>query len=189
MPGGELTALLDAISGGDRAALDRAFALVYGELKRLAHGQRARAAHDTLSTTGLVHETYLKFLRADAIDASGRDHFYRLAARAMRQVLLDRARIGAASKRPQQARRAALDDVEHALGAVDAIAADDVIDLDRALVELERLDPRLAELAQLHLYAGVEFAELAALRGVSERTVLRDWRKARAVLVSRLQPP
>ena len=188
MAGGEFTALLEAVSHGDRAALDRAFSLVYEELKRLAHGQRRRAGSDTLSTTGLVHETYLKFLRAEAVDASGRDHFYRLAARAMRQVLLDRARIEGAARRPQQARRAGLDEVEHALGDVAAIAPDELIDLDRALRHLEDLDPRLAEVAQLHLFAGLEFAELAALRGVSERTVLRDWRKARAVLVSRLDP-
>ena len=180
---GELTQLLQALEQGDRGALDRAFALVYAELKRLAHVQRLRAAGSALSTTALVHETYLKFVRADGVAASSREHFYRLAARAMRQVLLDDARIAGAAKRPRNGARETLDE---ALPAAH-LAHDDLIDLDRAVTALEALDARLAEVAQLHLFAGLEFAEIGALRGASERTVLRDWRKARAVLVSQLE--
>jgi RNA polymerase sigma factor (TIGR02999 family) len=179
---GELTQLLQALEHGDRAALDRAFALVYAELKRLAHGQRMRAGGAPLGTTALVHETYLKFVRADGVSAGSREHFYRLAARAMRQVLLDDARIAGAAKRPHAGACQTLDE---ALPAA-ALAHEDLIDLDRAVSALEQIDARLAEVAQLHLFAGLEFAEIAALRGASERTVLRDWRKARAVLVSRL---
>jgi RNA polymerase sigma factor (TIGR02999 family) len=179
---GELTQLLQALDQGDRAALDRAFALVYAELKRLAHAQRAHAIGASLSTTALVHETYLKFVRADGVSAGNREHFYRLAARAMRQVLLDSARIAGAAKRPSAGARSTLDDAQVAA----ELDYDEMIDLDRAVSALEAIDARLAEVAQLHLFAGLEFAEIAALRNASERTVLRDWRKARAVLVSRL---
>jgi RNA polymerase sigma factor (TIGR02999 family) len=180
---GELTQLLQALEGGDRAALDRAFALVYDELKRQARRQRVRADGSALSTTALVHETYLKFVRAEAISASSREHFHRLAARAMRQVLLDEARIAGAVKRPRLEARNTLDDA----AATGALAPDDLIDLDRALASLEQVDPRLAEVAQLHLFAGLEFAEIASLRQQSERTVLRDWRKARALLATWLE--
>jgi RNA polymerase sigma factor (TIGR02999 family) len=179
---GELTQLLHALERGDRKALDRAFALVYGELKRQAHAQRARADASSLSTTALVHETYLKFVRAENVSASSREHFHRLAGRAMRQVLLDEARIAGAAKRPRAAARDTLDE-----GLVPGmLGAEDLIDLDRALGLLESVDPRLAEVAQLHLFAGLEFAEIATLRQVSERTVLRDWRKARALLATHL---
>jgi len=178
---GELTELLQALESGDRAALDRAFALVYNELKRLAHAQRARAG-GALSTTALVHETYLKFHRAEALAAENREHFYRLATRAMRQVLLDEARIAGAAKRPGDGLRATFEEAAD----VATLEPTDLIDLDRALDALEAIDPRLAEVAQLHLFCGLEFTEIAGLRAVSERTVLRDWRKARAVLASNL---
>jgi RNA polymerase sigma factor (TIGR02999 family) len=136
-----------------------------------------------------VHETYLKFLRADSVSAGSREHFYRLASRAMRQILLDRARIAAADKRPASAARLSLDDALRHVDNVIGVGREELIDIDRALGLLEGLDARLAEVAQLHLFAGLEFQEIAALRGVSERTVLRDWRKARAILVSQLEPP
>jgi len=177
---GELTMLLQALERGDRAALDKAFALVYSELKRLARAQRRRGANDSFSTTALVHEVYVKFAQAGEIAAESREHFYSVAARAMRQVLLDRARAAHAAKRPHPGAQQSLDD---ALGdgKLEAVAGD-MIDLDRALAALAALDARLSEVAELHLFAGVEFGEIATLRGVSERTVLRDWRKARAIL-------
>lgn len=182
---GELTGLLQAIEGGDRGALDRAFALVYAELKRLARGQRHRAGAPTLSTTALVHEVYVKFAEGGAIAVQSRDHFYNLAARAMRQVLLDRARLAHAKKRPGPEARRTLDGVRELPDPVEAVSAD-LLDLDRALTRLAVLDARLAEVAELHLFAGLEFSEIAALRDVSERTVLRDWRKTRAILLDEL---
>ena len=180
---GELTEWLACLRDGDRAALDHAFQLVYGELKRVAHRQRVRAHGGTLGTTALVHETYLKLLRADSVSAESREHFYRLAARAMRQVLLDDARIAAAAKRPGRDARVALETLDLPGQAWDP---EQTLDLDAALRALEALDARLAEVAEMHLFAGLEFGEIAALRGVSERTVLRDWRKARAVLATHL---
>ena len=181
---GELTQLLQALERGDRGALDRAFALVYSELKRVARMQRRRGANDSFSTTALVHEVYLKCAQAGEIAAGSREHFYNVAASAMHQVLGDRARAASAVKRPHPGTRESLDD---ALGdgRIEAVAAD-LMDLDMALGALAVLDERLAEVVQLHLFAGLEFGEIASLRGVSERTVLRDWRKARAVLVHRL---
>ena len=186
---GELTQLLEALEHGDRAALDRAFALVYGELKRLARAQRRRANSETCSTTALVHEVWIKFAQAGEVEARSREHFYNLAARAMRQVLLDRARAATAAKRPDAAAQRSLDAVLGAGdGAIESVSAD-LLDLDRALARLATLDARLAEVAELHLFAGLEFGEIAELRGQSERTVLRDWRKARAVLAGALGAP
>jgi RNA polymerase sigma factor (TIGR02999 family) len=184
---GELSGLLQAIDAGDRGALDRAFALVYAELKQLARGQRHRAGAPTLSTTALVHEVYVKFAEGGTVAAESREHFYNLAARAMRQVLLDRARRAHARKRPGPEARLSLDGATALLDPVDA-ASTDLLDLDRALNALAALDARLAEVATLHLFAGLEFGEIAALRGVSDRTVLRDWRKTRAILIDALDP-
>lgn len=183
---GELTSLLEALGRGDRAALDRAFAMVYAELKRLARAQRRRAANETCSTTALVHEVWLKFAQAGEVAADNREHFYSLAARAMRQVLLDRARAATAAKRPDRGAQRSLDGVLDGGDAALAAVSVDLIDLDRALATLAALDARLAEVAELHLFTGLEFGEIAELRGQSERTVLRDWRKARAVLAGAL---
>ena len=179
-----LTELIQKVAGGDLAARDELFAAAYSELRKLARSRLRDGGRNTvLETTALVHETYLKFVRSDAVAAGSREHFYRLAARAMRQVLLDDARIAGAAKRPHAGACQTLDE---ALPAA-ALAHEDLIDLDRAVSALEQIDTRLGEVAQLHLFAGLEFAEIAALRGDSERTVLRDWRKARAILVSRLE--
>ena len=177
-----ITGLLTAARSGDAAARDRAFALLYAELKGLAHAQLKRVRGDTLSTTGLVHEAYLKIQAAAKLDVRDREHFFNLAARAMRQVLLDHARAADRAKRPDPSLRRTLDaDATIAIAAADT-AAGDLIDLDRALTGLAAIDERLAEVAELHLFGGLEFAEIAALREQSERTVLRDWRKARAIL-------
>ena len=186
---GAVTELLAAARIGDRDARDRAFALVYAELKRLAHAQLGRASGGTLSTTGLVHETWLKLDRAPSLDVRDREHFFCLAARAMRQVLLDRARAAHAAKRPDGALRRTLDGDEALPLASAERAPGELIDLDRALSSLAALDERLAEVAELHLFAGLEFAEIAVLRAQSERTVFRDWRKARAILASALGSP
>ena len=183
---GAVTEDLIAARNGDAAARDRAFVRVYDELKHLAHAQLGRARSDTMSTTGLVHETYLKLNRAERLDARDREHFFSLAARAMRQVLVDRARAAGAAKRPDAGLRRTLDgDGVIELRSADA-AAGDLLDLDGALSRLAEIDPRLSEVAELHLFAGLEFAEIATLRDASERTVFRDWRKARAILSAAL---
>lgn len=181
----DITGLLAAANHGDRDALDRAFALVYEHLRGLARAQRRRGAADTLSTTALVHEAYLKLTHGDALALESRAHFFNLAARAMRQVLLDRARAIGAAKRPEGRLRVTLDADAPAATHIEVLSAE-LIDLDRALARLDAVDARLAELVELRLFAGLEFGQIATLRGVSERTVLRDWRKTRAFLVAEL---
>jgi RNA polymerase sigma factor (TIGR02999 family) len=177
----DITGLLRDAQAGDREALDRAFRIVYEQLKHVAHRQLAGSAA-TLSTTALVHETYLKLVRAEHVAASDRRHFFNLAARAMRQVLLDRARARGAAKRDEPAGQWPAGDE---LLATEALSIE-LIDLDRALNELAALDAGLGELVELRLFAGLEFDDIARLREVSERTVFRDWRKARAILVAGL---
>jgi RNA polymerase sigma factor (TIGR02999 family) len=179
--GADITALLKAAHDGDRSALDRAFGVVYDHLRGLARAQRRRGPADTLSTTALVNEAYLKLARGGELALESREHFFNLAARAMRQVLLDRARALGAAKRPEGHLRVTLD-ADLDTGALSA----ELLDLDRALDKLAAVDARLGELVALRLFAGLEFGEIAALRGVSERTVLRDWRKTRAFLVAEM---
>ena len=186
VPPHEITALLHAAGNGDRSALNHAFALVYQHLRGLAHAQPGKGQHPTLGTTALVNETYLKFVHGEALSLQSREHFFNLAARAMRQVLVDRARSLGAAKRPDQRLRISLDEESGAaLPAVAALPAE-LIDLDRALDRLAAADARGADLVALHLFAGLQFGEIATLRGVSERTVLRDWRKTRAFLLAQL---
>ena len=179
----EVTGLLRAAEAGDRDALDRVFSVLYGELRAIAHRQLQGApAERTLSTTALVHEAYLK-LNGVELDVSQRGPFLALAAKAMRCVLVDHARARGASKRGGDQARVTL--------ATDLVAAAsdscvDVLDIERSLQSLETLDPRLARVVELHFYAGMEFEEIAEHLGVAARTVYRDWRKARAFLLTQL---
>ena len=186
VPANDITALLHAAGNGDRGALDQAFTLVYQHLRGLAHAQSRKGQDQTLGTTALVNETYLKLVHGEALELHSREHFFNLAARAMRQVLVDRARSLGAAKRPDQRLRVPLDaESVAALPSVGALPAE-LIDLDHALDRLALADARGADLVALHLFAGLQFGEIAALRGVSERTVLRDWRKTRAFLLAQL---
>jgi len=175
-PPGDVTRLLSAARDGDADSLDRLFALVYDELRRLAARQlRGRAGADTLGATGLVHEVYLKLSGGAPLRAEARAHFFALAARAMRQVLVDRARERGAGKRGGAWRRTTLGDGPAAL----ALGADELLALEDALA---RLEPRQREVVECRLFAGMEESEIAALLGVSDRTVRRDWVKGRAWL-------
>ena len=180
-----LSELLAAAGGGEAGAFERAFTAIYGELKRLAHRQRARSRPgDTLSTTVLVHEVFLKLSAGGALTIRDREHFFALAARAMRQILVDAARTRTASKRGgPDAVRVELGEEDAAVAAV----ADDVVALDRALARLEAVDERLARLVEARFFAGLTDAEVAELLGRNERTVRRDWEKARAFLLRDLR--
>lgn len=180
----DVTQLLAAARVGEAGALERAFAVVYGELKRLAGRQRARSRPgDTLSTTVLVHEAFLKLAAGGALAVQDRQHFFALAARAMRQILVDAARARSAEKRGGGAIVVELDERDAAVAAV----ADDVVALDRALERLEAVDERLARLVEARFFAGLTDAELAELLDRNERTVRRDWEKARAFLLRDLR--
>jgi RNA polymerase sigma factor (TIGR02999 family) len=172
---GEVTRLLRAVADGERDALDRLFPLVYGELRDVAARQlRRQTGGHTLHATDLVHESYLKLARG-AGGAADRAHFLAIAARAMRQVLVDHARRRGAEKRGGGAVATTLtgDIAERAL------AADELLALDDALASLE---PRQRQVVECRYFGGMEETEIALALGVSERTVRRDWVKARAWL-------
>jgi RNA polymerase sigma factor (TIGR02999 family) len=177
-PPHEITRLLALAHDGDGAALDRLLPLVYDELRALAHRQRLRqGGAETLNTTALVHEAYLKLAgRADG-RYEDRLHFFRVAARVMRDVLVDYARAQRAAKRggapalPLDALRLAV-----------AEQAAPILALDEALTRLTALDARQAEVVELRYFVGLTIPEAADVLGRSEATVKRDWTAARAWL-------
>lgn len=186
--GGEITALLVAARAGDRGAYDRVFALVYDELRRLASRQAGRfGGGDSLSTTALVHEAYLKLAGDQVVAGNDRVHFFALAARAMRQILIDHARHGGRQKRGGGKPHVELDGLAFELGAPPGDAsAEDLLALDRALERLAAVDAELERLVEWRFFAGLTLEEIAGLTGVSERTLKRDWRVARAFLLREL---
>jgi RNA polymerase sigma factor (TIGR02999 family) len=180
-----ITTLLAAARGGDRAASDDVFALVYQELRRLAARRSRRSAASTLSTTALVHEVYLK-LGGDGsvVVANDRAHFFALAARAMRQILVDHARHGDRKKRGGDVRVVSLDALaEHPPDAAAVGGREDLLALDRALRRLAALDPDLEQLVEWRFFAGLTLAEISALTGTPERTLKRSWSVARLFLL------
>lgn len=181
---GEITELLVRSAGGDPAAMDAVFAHVYPELRRLAQAQIGRGEH-TLTPTALVHEAYLRLLGAASLSLSGRRHFFACAARAMRNILIDHLRAAMADKRGGGKDAITLDGL-----AVEAPGlSPHLLDLDEALDALDLVSPRQREVVELHFFAGLTYAEIAELHDVSERTVIRDWHRARAFLHTRLDAP
>lgn len=175
----EITTLLAAAGAGDRGASDRLFEAVYAELRRIARRQRAAAAPSaTLSTTALVHEAYLKLSGEARWTVEDRRHFFALAARAMRHVLVDHVRRRGRLKRGGGA--LALDLEAEEIAAPDR--GEELVALDEALDRLESVEPELAQLVEWRFFAGLSVEEIAELVGVSDRTVKRRWRSARAFL-------
>jgi RNA polymerase sigma factor (TIGR02999 family) len=171
--------LIKALRQGDRAAFDALFSLVYEQLRSAAHRQlSSQNPGRTLNTTALVHETYLKMARASALSAVDRGHFFRLAAKAMRQILVDHARGHLAKKRGGEWIRVDTDVAGLALEQ----RAGEMVSLDRALESLAAMDGRLAEVVELRFFAGLTVQETGAALGVAPRTVKRDWQKARMYL-------
>ncbi len=167
---------------GDREGLDRLFAATYQELRRLASSVRRNDPGDTLSPTALVNEAWIKLAASPPQTALSRLHFTRIAARAMRQVLVEAARKRKASKRGDGR---ALVTFDEALGAAPA-GADHLLNLNDALDKLARVSPRQATMIECRFFGGLNAAETAELLAVSEATVLRDWRAARAWLGAEL---
>jgi len=178
-PSHEITQLLQAWSSGDRAALDRLIPLVYDELRRLAHShmRRERAGH-ILQTTALVNEAYLQLVDAGKVNWHDRTHFFAIAARLMRQILVRSARSRNAQKRGGKVRRVSLSN-----SAVFAASPDaDLIGLDDALSALAEIDARKAKVVELRFFAGMTLEEAADVLEVSAQTVWRDWDLAKAWL-------
>jgi len=179
---GEVTRLLHSARGGDRAAYDRLFALAYEDLRVVARKQ-LRGARDAeaVRTTELVHELYMKLADQAAPAYENRAHFYAIAARAMRQLLVDLARHRQAAKRGGDWARTTLSGKQ----VPAEVRLDEVLALDELL---GRLDERQRQVVEYRFYGGLTEDEIAAVLGVSTRTVQREWMKARAWLYRELYP-
>ena len=182
-----LTHLLALAAQGDRSALDRVFAALYPELHRLA---RARLRTDgraaQLDTTSLVHECFLRLVDTSQLAVLDRPRFFGYAARTMRNIIIDMAREQLAQRRGGGATELQLNtEVAQQLGADDDASA--LMRINDALLALEALDPGLSQLVEMRYFAGYSEAEIAGLLGVSERTVRRQWDKARAFLAVQLK--
>jgi RNA polymerase sigma factor (TIGR02999 family) len=185
----DLTALLRAARAGERGATDQLFAALYTDLRRLAHAQlgRARGPSQTLETTSLVHEAYLRLVAPAGLAAEDQAHFFNLAARVMRHVVIDFARRRDSAKRGAALRVSWPEGFEPVAPASDERQlGPTVLALDTALDRLEKESPRLAQLVQLRFFGGLPITEIATLLDVSDRTLKRDWRKARAFLLAEL---
>jgi RNA polymerase sigma factor (TIGR02999 family) len=179
---GEVTRLLAAARAGDADAMSRLMPLVYEELRVLARKQMGREyGARTLHATALVHEAYIKLAGGSPLDAHNRAHFLGIMARAMRQVLIDAARKRNAQKRGAGASHATLSDGEHAV----ELELDELLALDAAL---DGLDERQRQIVEYRFFAGLEEREIADVLGISDRTVRREWVKARAWLYRYLYP-
>jgi RNA polymerase sigma factor (TIGR02999 family) len=175
---GEVTRLLSAMAGGDRAAFDGLFPLVYDQLRDIAHRHlRGERTGQTLATTDLVHEAYFSLVGIDRVSWSDRAHFLAVAARAMRRVLINRAVARGAQKRGGR-QQADLD--------VDSLSAElpdeQVLALDEALQLLEARNERYGRIVECRFFAGMTIEETATVLSVSPATVKRDWVLARAWL-------
>ena len=169
-----------------RVALDLQFSLAYEELRRLASAVKRSDPRATLTPTTLVNEAWVKLAKSPRFAATSKLHFKRIAARAMRQVLIEAARRRQAGKRGPEARFVTFDESLDVAG--EPSTGDDLLALDRALTELARLNPRQATLVESRFFGGLDVGELSDLLDVSEATVLRDWRAARAWLAAELRP-
>jgi RNA polymerase sigma factor (TIGR02999 family) len=180
-----ITELLADLRSGRREAFDQILPLVYHELRRAARRELAARPSDSLSTTALVHELYLKFSRADRADWRNRAHFLGVASVAMRHMLVDRARRRRAEKRGGPHRHVTLDE---ALTAAADTRADSLLELHEALDNLALLDERLARVVECRFFGGMTEQETAEALHIAVRTVRRDWIKARGLLYQALGP-
>ncbi|MEW5984515.1 MAG: sigma-70 family RNA polymerase sigma factor [Acidobacteriota bacterium] len=178
-----VTELLAAVRGGDRSAFNELFPLVYGELRRVAAREmRRERSGRTLQTTALVHEAYLRLIKDAGLSFENRAHFLGIAARAMRQILIEHARARGARKRGGHDLRVTFDD---ALAIVEQ-AGVDVVDLDRALGRLTALNERAGRIVEFRFFGGMSVEETAVALGSSPATVKREWAVARAWLYREL---
>jgi RNA polymerase sigma factor (TIGR02999 family) len=182
--GPQITQILHEWQSGNREALDQLVPIVYRELRAIASRRlgRDRGNNRTLQTTALVHEAYVRLVDQTRVDWQGRAHFFAVAARVMRRVVLDEARRRKRGKRGGGAGAVSVD-------AIDELATDrelpdivDVITLDRALTDLEAIDPDQAQIVELRFFAGLTVDEIGTVMKVSPRTVKREWAIARAWL-------
>lgn len=187
IPVSDLIDLLQRAADGDRQAYDAAYAQVYPVLKRLARGQKRRVSPgDEADTTSIVNDACLKLMRS----ASPNDeaHFYAIAASAMRQILIDRARRRLATKHGA-GEVTSLDREHEPPDSMPGLPSVDALALDQVLKQLASVDARLARLVELRCFADLELAEIGRVMDISERTARREWRRARAYLLLHLEAP
>lgn len=184
---GDVTQLIQRARAGDRAAFGSLFELLYPELRRIAHARLARNVRDTLmDTTALVHECYLKFSQAERLTPGDRVHFLSYAATVMRSIIVDAARASLAQRRGGDALHVTLD-----TGVADSAAAQasehEILDVHAALDQLAQLDQRLVKVVEMRYFGGMKDEEIAQVLGLTDRTVRRDWEKARLLLAHALR--
>ena len=181
----EVTQILEEWRAGDKSAADRLFPLVYDELKRSARAylrRESRGGEHTLQPTALVHEAYLRMVGQTALAVENRTHFYALASRVMRRILVDYARQHNAEKRGGAAQRVAIEDID----ILPEQSAADLLELNEALARLEAIDERKCGVVDMRFFGGLTEAEIAEVLGVTEKTVRRDWHFAKLWLYREL---
>jgi RNA polymerase sigma-70 factor (ECF subfamily) len=181
---GEITRLLKRVRTGDQAAEEELLSRIYNELKQCARLlMRNERSDHTLQATALIHESFLRMMRPGSdVDWQDRNHFFALAAKEMRRVLCDHARACKAQKRPTHRHRLSLD---NAIVYTDDLAFE-LLELDDALDRLGTWDPRQSRVVEMRFFGDLTLEEIAAVLGVSSRTVRRDWEMARAWLLIQL---
>jgi RNA polymerase sigma factor (TIGR02999 family) len=181
---GQITVLLKKWRGGDDTAFDRLTPLVYGELRKIAHGymRHEREGH-TLEATALVHELFLRLMNGGGADWEDRAHFFAVSAQMMRRILVDGARARGRTRRGGDAARVDLAETPD----LSSNRARELIAVDEALAELARFDPRKAQVIELRFFGGLSVDETAEVLKVSPQTVMRDWRLARSWLMREMR--
>lgn len=180
----EVTAFIQAVGAEEDSSLREQFSAVYAQLHQLAHENRRRwHGQKTLSTTVLVHEAYLKLSEQTSLTWESRGHFFRIAAQAMRHILINYAERSRAAKRGGGEGHLPADEVP----LVQESQIEELLALDQALTRLEELSPRQARVVECRFFAGLEVEETAEALGISPITVMRDWKRGRAWLYRRLQ--
>ena len=184
-PMGELTELLEAMRAGDTGAIDEIFSLTYRELREMAHQRLHRSNRVTsLDTTALVHECYLRLARLGQLQTRDRSHFLSYAACVMRSIVVDFVRQRLAKRRGGDELRVTLGtDIRDS----SAVSEEQIMQVDEALQELAVLDPRLVQVVEMRYFAGFTVEQIAESRGVTTRTIRRDWEKARLLLYTALR--
>jgi RNA polymerase sigma factor (TIGR02999 family) len=184
--GERLTELLSRMQEGDKAARDAVFAAAYQGLRRLAHSRlRDRGRNTVLDTTALVHESYLRLVQTGELKIEDRRAFFGYASQVMRSVIVDSARARLAERRGGDAQKLALE-----TDLVQDLARDEdaIVRVHEALQDLEKADPRVAQMVEMRYFGGYSDREIAETLEVTERTVQRDWEKAKLLLRAILKP-
>jgi RNA polymerase sigma factor (TIGR02999 family) len=179
-----VTALLHEVKAGNNEAFNRLYESVYNELRQIASNVRFPDQAETYNTTALVHEAYFKLIPAGDQNWENKNHFFRVAARAMRQVLIKQARFKKTGKRGGGIPNIRFDEE---LFPISDVISNEILALDQALTKLEKIDERQAKIVECRFFAGMSVKETAETFGVSPETVKRDWRLARAWLIRELE--